>query len=192
MAEGEDRPRQVDAGWLREQYETNRRSLKDITAETGVPVADLATLARSAGITVRHGINGHANPLAALGGPDDFPPAVWAAFARPGADKRIRRLLAAPGHPSLARAARHLGTKHETLATQIAQLEAATGTRLLRHAPGTGLTLTPDGEQFAHDVQPVLGTWNTRRTTAAGTIPRDAILLQCPGRGSGRDRDYCT
>jgi hypothetical protein len=149
-------PRQVDAGWLREQYEINRRSLKDITAETGVPVADLATVARSAGIAVRHGINGHAHPLAALGGPDDFPPAVWAAFARPGADKRIRRLLAAPGHPSLARAARHLGTKHETLASQIAQLEAAVGTKLLCCAPGAGITLTPVGERFAHDVQPVL------------------------------------
>ena len=57
-----------------------RRSLKDITAETGVPAADLAALARSAGIAVRHGINGHAHLLPALGGPDNFPPAVWAAF----------------------------------------------------------------------------------------------------------------
>ena len=152
-----DRPhRDIDPEWLREQYQAQSRSLKDIAAETGIPAATLAATARSAGIPVRHGASGHDHPLARLGGPGAFPPAIWNAFSRPGADQRIRRLLAAPGHPSLNHAARHLGTRHATLASQIHQLEAITGTTLLHAHPGTPIMLTVEGEQFARDALTVL------------------------------------
>jgi hypothetical protein len=88
--------------------------------------------------------------------PGAFPPAVWNALTRPGAEQRIRRLLAIPGHPSLQDAARHLGIKHATLAGQVRQLEAITGITLLHTRPGATITLTADGEQFARDVAPVL------------------------------------
>ena len=146
----------IDLQWLREQYQARGRSLKDIAAETGIPAGTLAATARSAGIPVRQGRNARDHPLGSLGGPGAFPPAIWNAFSRPGADRRIRRFLATPGHLSLNRAARHLGTRHATLASQIRQLEAVTGTTLLRTDPGMPITLTPEGEQFARDALTVL------------------------------------
>jgi hypothetical protein len=84
----------IDPHWLREHYQDRQRSLKDLAAETGVPVEALAAAARKAGIRVRHGITGRAHPL---GGPGAFPADVWNAFTRPGAEQRIRRLLTLPG-----------------------------------------------------------------------------------------------
>lgn len=54
------------------------------------------------------------------------------AFTHPGAEQRIRRLLANTGQPSLQRAARQLGIRHALLAGQVRQLEAVVGTDLLR------------------------------------------------------------
>lgn len=45
-----------------------------IAAETGIPAEALAAAARNVGIPVQHGMNGHAHPLAGLGGPGAFPP----------------------------------------------------------------------------------------------------------------------
>ena len=151
----------IDPHWLREQYQSRQRSLKDIAAETGIPVEALSATARNAGIPVRRGISSRAHPLARIGGPGAFPPAVWNALARPDGEQRIRRLLAIPGHPSLQHAARHLGIKHATLAGQVRQLEATTGITLLHAAPGRTITLTADGKQFARDVAPVLTMLNT-------------------------------
>lgn len=150
------RPRSIDPHWLREQYQARQRSLKDIAAETGIPVESLAATARNASIPVRHGMNGHAHPLACLGAPGTFPPAVWNAFTRPKAEQRIRRLLALPGQPDLHRAAPQLGIRHAILASHIRQLEAVTGTPLLRTGPDGMIALTPDGQQFARDVRPAL------------------------------------
>jgi Bacterial regulatory helix-turn-helix protein, lysR family len=146
----------IDPHWLREEYQDRQRSLKDIAAETGVPVETLAAAARNAGIRVRHGITGRAHPLAALGGPSAFTPDVWNAFSHPGAEQRIRRLLAIPGQSSLKRAARQLGIRHALLAGQVRQLEAVVGTELLRTGPDERLTLTAYGRIFARDVTPVL------------------------------------
>jgi hypothetical protein len=141
----------LDPHWLREQYQDRQRSLKDIAAETGIPAGTLAAAARAAGIPVRHGVNGRAHPLASLGGPGAFPPAVWNAFTHPGAEQRIRRLLALPGQPGLHHAARQLGIRHAILASQVRQLEDAAGTTLLRTEPDGTITLTADGEQFARN-----------------------------------------
>lgn len=146
----------IDPQWLREQYQDRQRSLKDLAAETGTPVEALAAAARKAGIRVRHGITGRTHPLAALGGPGAFSPDVWNAFTRPGAEQRIRRLLALPGQPGLPHAARQLGIRHAILASQVRQLEDAAGTTLLRTGPDGTITLTVDGERFARDVAPVL------------------------------------
>jgi hypothetical protein len=146
----------IDPDWLREQYHDGQRSLKDITAEPGVPVEALAAAARNAGIRVRHRINGRAHPLAALGGPSAFPTDVWNAFTRPGAKQRIRRLLALPGQPSLQHAARQLGIRTAILTSQLRQLETVVGTALLRTRPDGRLALTAYGERFARDVTPVL------------------------------------
>jgi len=148
----------IDPRWLREHYQARQRSLKDIAAETGIPVETLVAAARTAGIPVRHGVNGRAHPLASIGGPDAFPSAVWNTFAHPGAEQRIRRLLALPGQPSLHSAARELGIRHAILASQVRQLEDATGTTLLRADPGTPIALTPEGEQFARDALALLDT----------------------------------
>jgi hypothetical protein len=78
------------------------------------------------------------------------------AFTRPHAEQRIRRILALPGQPGLLHTAREIGIKRATLDSQIRQLEAASGTTLLRTGPDGTITLTLDGEQFARDVAPVL------------------------------------
>jgi hypothetical protein len=145
-----------DPHWLREQYQNRQRSLKDIAAETGTPVAALAAAARQAGIRVRHGISGRAHPLAALGGPGAFPPDVWTVLTRPSAEQRIRRFLVLPGQPGLNHAARQLGIRNVVLTSQVRQLEAAVGTPLLRTRPDGQLALTAYGERFARDVTPVL------------------------------------
>jgi hypothetical protein len=146
----------IDPRWLREQYQDRRRSLKDIAAETGTPVEDLAATARKAGVRVRHGVNGRAHPLAAFGGPGAFPPDVWSVFAHPGAEQRIRRLLILPGQPSLLHAARQLGVRTAILTSQVRQLETAVGTALLRTGPDGRLALTAYGQLFACDVTPAL------------------------------------
>ena len=148
----------IDPHWLRERYQERQRSLKDIAAETGIPVEALAAAARKDGIRVRHGINGRAHPLAALGGPGAFTTDVWNAFTHPGAGQRIRRLLAIPGQSSLQRAARQFGIRHALLAGQVRQLEAVVGTELLRTGPDERLTL--------HGVisRPVLFGWRTRHS----------------------------
>jgi hypothetical protein len=146
----------IDPHWLREQYQDHQRSLKDIAAETGTPVEALAAAARKGGIRVRHGITGRAHPLAAFGGPGAFPTDVWNVFTHPGAEQRIRRLLALPCQPGLRHAARQLGIRHAILASQVRQLEDAAGTILLRSGPDGTITLTIGGEQFARDVAPVL------------------------------------
>jgi hypothetical protein len=158
----------IEPRWLREQYQHRQRSLKDIAAETGTPVGALATAARTAGIRVRHGINGRAHPLAALGGPCAFTTDVWNIFTRPGAEQRIRRLLAIPGQPSLQRAARQLGIRHALLASQVRQLEAVVGTELLRTGPDERLTLTACG---GSSPATWLQSWNHSRNL--GTRPPD-------------------
>jgi hypothetical protein len=142
--------------WLREQYQHRQRSLKDIAAQTGTPVEDLAAAARQAGLRVRHGINGRPHPLAAFGGPSAFTPDVWSVFTRPGAEQRIRRLLTLPGQPGLLHAARKLGVRTAILTSQVRQLETAVGTALLRTGPDGQLALTAYGQLFAGDVTPVL------------------------------------
>ena len=161
----------IDPHWLREQYQDRQRSLKDIAAETGVPIETLAAAARNAGIRVRHGITGRAHPLAALGGPSAFTPDVWNAFSHPGAEQRIRRLLAIPGQSSLQRAGRQLGIRHALLAGQVRQLEAVVGTELLRTGPDERLTLTAYGRIFARDVTPVLESLAQSRSQATRHTP---------------------
>jgi hypothetical protein len=63
----------IDPHWLREHYQDRQRSLKDIAAETGVPVEALAAAARKAGIRVRHGITGRAHPSPASADPARSP-----------------------------------------------------------------------------------------------------------------------
>jgi hypothetical protein len=146
----------IDPHWLREHYQDHQRSLKDIAAETGTPVEDLAAAARKGGIRVRHGIEARAHPLAALGGPGAFPTDVWNVFTRPGAEQRISRLLALPGQPSLQHAARQLGVRNAILTSQVRQLETTVGTALLRTGPDGRLTLTAYGQRFTRDVRPAL------------------------------------
>ncbi|MGH3403326.1 MAG: LysR family transcriptional regulator, partial [Streptosporangiaceae bacterium] len=164
----------IDPHWLREQYQDHKRSLKDIAAETGIPVEALAAAARQAGIRVRHGISGRAHPLATFGGPGAFPPDVWSVFAHPGAEQRIRRLLALPGQPGLHHAARQLGIRNAILTSQVRQLETTVGTPLLRTGPDGQLTLTAYGKLFARDVRPALESLaQSRKSTDSnhGTLP---------------------
>jgi len=153
----------LDPAWLRHEYEHKHRALHAIAAELGIHGKDLSLYARGIGIHIRHGARDR-HALGAHGGPDAFPPTIWAAFTGFRAEQRIRRLLAAPGHTSLNEAARALGTKQPNLIVQIRRLEHAVGAELLHHGPEhSPITLTAAGEQFARDVQPVLALLDRHR-----------------------------
>jgi hypothetical protein len=165
----------IDLPWLREQYQDHQRSLKDIAAETSIPVPALAAAARQAGIRVRRGITGRPHPLAAFGGPNSFSTDVWNVFARPGAEQRVRRLLALPGQPSLNHAARQLGIRNAMLTGQVRQLETTVGTALLRTGQDGRLALTGYGQLFARDVRPALDSLAQSRNSTDddhGTLPQ--------------------
>ena len=106
-------------------------------------------------------------PLAGLGAGGD----VWNVFTHPGAEQRIRRLLAIPGQSSLQRAARQLGIRHALLASQVRQLEAVVGTELLRTGPDERLALTAYGRLFARDVAPALESLTQSRSQATRHTP---------------------
>ncbi|WP_131784511.1 helix-turn-helix domain-containing protein [Protofrankia symbiont of Coriaria ruscifolia] len=153
----------LDPAWLRHEYEHKRRSLHDIAGELGIHGKDLSVHAHSIGIHTQRGARGR-HVLGAHGGPDAFPPTVWAAFTGFQAEQRIRRLLATSGHTSLNQAARALGTKQPSLTAQIRRLEHAVGAELLHHGPEhSTITLTAAGEQFARDVQPALALLDEHR-----------------------------
>ena len=105
------------------------------------------------------------HPLASLGGTAAFPPAVWSAFsgARRAAD---RKLLAACGIPASTAPPAHLGTRPFILASQVIQLEAATGTTLLHTGQDERLALTADGRQFARGTRPALESLTQSRNNS--------------------------
>ena len=90
----------IDPHWLREQYQDRQRSLKDISAETGTPVEAVAAAARKAGIRVRHGINGRAHPLAAIGGPGTFPRTSGASSPAPAPSSASEGSSPSPASPA--------------------------------------------------------------------------------------------
>ncbi|MGH3627865.1 MAG: hypothetical protein ACRDRL_10560 [Sciscionella sp.] len=143
--------RTLDPLWLREQYEDNCRSFAEIAADLGIPASDLARHARRLGLAIRHGVAAHKHILASYGGPEAFSTTIWTAFTSRGAEQRIKRLLAIPGHPDLNHA-KHLGVRKAILARQVDQLEHVVGAPLLETAPApSGISLTPGGEKFAQD-----------------------------------------
>lgn len=149
--------RALDPGWLREQYEDKHRPFTDIAADLGVPPSDLARHARTLGLATRRGVAAHQHVLADHGGPEAFPAYIWALFGSRGAEQRLHRLLAIPGHPDLNHAAKHLGVRKASLTLQVQQLERTIGTTLLDATPSSRkLTLTPAGEQLTRDLLPVL------------------------------------
>jgi len=103
------------------------------------------------------------------------PPDVWSVFTHPGAEQRIRRLLALPGQPGLNHAARQLGIRTAILTSQVRQLETTVGTALPRAGPDGRLTLTAYGERFARDVRPALESLAQSRKSKSdnhGTLSR--------------------
>jgi hypothetical protein len=147
-----------DPEWLREQYHVRRHSLKDLSARSDHSVEQLAAAARAAGIPLRHGRAGRTHLLAEHGGPDGFPPAIWASLSNTTDAKRVRRFLAVLGEPSLARAASALAVNGAAaLDKQIAYLEAQVGFALLERTPTPrGLQPTPAGQQYAINAREAL------------------------------------
>lgn len=149
--------RTLDPAWLREQYEDLHRSFLEIAADLDIPASDLARHARKLGLATRHGVTAHPHILAEHGRPEEFSTTIWTVFATRGAEQRVKRFLAIPGHPDLNHAAKHLGIRKAALTRQIDHLEHAVGATLLQDTPALGgIRLTPTGEKFAQEVIPVL------------------------------------
>ncbi len=146
----------VDPAWLREQYEVKRRHFADIAADLGVHGTDVSARARALGIPTRRGTAAHTHPLTPHGGPDAFTPLTWTVLDGRGAEQRVRRLLATPGHTHLRHAARALGIRTDALRRQINHLERTAGATLLRTDDQGPLALTSHGEHLASEVGPAL------------------------------------
>jgi hypothetical protein len=89
-----------------EQYEDKHRSFADIAADLDIPPSDLARHARKLGLAIRHGVAAHKHILASHGRPDAFSTTIWTVFVTRGAEQRVKRFLAIPGHPDLDHAAK--------------------------------------------------------------------------------------
>ncbi|KDA44895.1 LysR family transcriptional regulator [Frankia sp. KB5] len=159
----------VDPAWLREQYEVKRRHFADIAAELGIHGTDVSARARALGIPTRRGTAAHTHPLAPHGGPDAFTPLTWTVLDGRGAEQRVRRLLATPGHAHLRDAARALGIRTDALRRQIHHLEHTVGAALLHTDDQEHLMLTPHGEHLAHTLLPILDLLD--RTRNPGRTP---------------------
>lgn len=86
-----------------------------------------------------------------------------------GAEQRIKRFLAIPGHHDLIHAANHLGVRKSVLAHQLDQLEHVVGATLLETQPDTrGITLTNAGAKFSQDATPVLAMLDQTGNGAPG------------------------
>jgi DNA-binding MarR family transcriptional regulator len=149
--------RALDPSWLREQYEDNHRSFVEIAADLDIPPSDLARHARKLGLAIRHGVSAHKHILASHGGVEAFSAAIWATFAARGAEQRVQRFLAIPGHTDLNQAAKHLGIRKAVLVQQVEQLEHVVDAKLLETTRDSSvIRLTPAGEKFVQEVLPVL------------------------------------
>ncbi|NKQ57335.1 LysR family transcriptional regulator [Amycolatopsis sp. K13G38] len=178
--------RTLNPAWLREQYEDKHRPFTDIAADLGIPPSDLARHARKLGIATRRGVAAHKHVLADHGGPDAFPTTIWTLFNSRGAEQRIRRFLAIPGHPNLNHAAEHLGVRKASLTLQVQQLERALGAILLEAAcDSRGMALTPAGETFVQEILPVLDILDQAELTRADharAATRDPLAPTCDGK----------
>lgn len=95
--------------------------------------------------------------LSLVAEPEPAVPGGLGVFTRPGAEQRIRRLLALPGLNHAAR-----------------QLKTAVGAALLRTGPDRWLTLTAYGQPFTRDVPPALDSpaQSRSRSTSHAPCPR--------------------
>jgi hypothetical protein len=149
--------RAIDPGWLRDEYETKHRTIKEIAASLASPASDLAHHARTLGITLRHGVTSRKYVLAGPRRPHRVHHHRLDGFRQPQSRTPHPPSFGHPGHANLNHAAKHVGARKATLARQVHQLEQAVGARLLTPASGPlGITFTPAGEQFERQIRAIL------------------------------------
>ncbi|MGH2917658.1 MAG: LysR family transcriptional regulator [Solirubrobacteraceae bacterium] len=122
---GRRRRHEFDRDWLDDQYRVRRRTVKDISAETGATASTIRRLLRQHAIPVRP------RGLQALTAGDGFPQPLANAVVGQGGIDRVRRFQVYARTRSLQIASKRLGVFASTLTTQLAALEWACGGRLL-------------------------------------------------------------
>lgn len=127
-------PAPIDEAWLREQYLTRRRSIRDIARELGHQDITVTRAARRYAIPIRPaGTVSHPDMIAEL--PDDIPQDVRSAIKGTlHGRERLRRFQTAMAFPTLAAAADHLGIFKSALTSQLQRLEADIGAQLFHRA----------------------------------------------------------
>ncbi len=145
-------PYPVDARWLREQYEQQKRPVASIAAELGISDETIrrrlhqhAVTARPPGVHSRHGI---------LTTPGGLPPVIQRAVEGSlHGWLRLQRFQAAMQYTAIGQASKSLGLHTSSLIHQLSRLERDTGQQLYHRG-------TPDGPM---------------RPTQAGTALLDAL-----------------
>jgi hypothetical protein len=105
-----------------------------------------------------------------------IPGTLWAVFAARGAEQRIQRVLAVPGHSDLIHAAHHLGIRKAVLTRQIDDLERTVGATLLDK------TSDPDG----------ISPHRRRRRIQGGSSPSSGRARRYGQRRRGDDGEPAT
>jgi AraC-like DNA-binding protein len=148
----------IEPEWLREQLETQQRTLKEISEELGIASPHLAELARELNITIRgRGSHNSRHPLTPYGGPQAFTPEVWSALQGAHSIQRARRFLIATEHTKQREAATALGITDSNLIQLLNVLERRTNTQLLeRKGKRRTLILTPAGRSFCQNIRQAL------------------------------------
>lgn len=132
----------INRDWLYEQYVIEHRSLKNIAAECGMSVANMARWAKVHDIPVRR-LSRNDQSLARA---DSMPEILRPAVAGVGGWERLQRLANAARYPTLKIAAEELGIHQFTLVNQINRIERELGEKLLiRATRGWPMRLTPFG-----------------------------------------------
>ncbi|MEA1263680.1 TniQ family protein [Microbacterium sp. STF-2] len=152
----------IDEAWLRERYETEGMTLRQIAALVGCSAPTIAHRIQAAGITMRPGPHDRTpHPLAGRSR------LLQRALVGRHPIERARRFLIATQHDNVRAAAATIRTTQSSLSAQLASLGADVGGGLfVAAARNRPMRLTPLGERLARELHRALAADPHTQTTS--------------------------
>lgn len=147
----------IDEGWLREKYETELLTIRQVASIAGCSTHTINQRLRDAGIPIRPGGAGseaaalHPHPLAGDS------PLLRRTLVGRNAVERAHRFLLTTRHTTLLAAAREIGTTQSSLGAQLGRLSSDAGGPILVYGSrARPMTLTPLGRKLARELEAAL------------------------------------
>lgn len=146
--------KQIDPGWLTDQYTNQHRSFPQIAAELGMTETTVMAAARRCGIASRSpGVVSHPDMITELD-PAIAPDIRRAAEGQLRGWQRLRRFQQAMAHDSLTIASQHIDAHVSTLISQFRRLERDVGGQLYQRATVTNpMRPTERGAALLHELR---------------------------------------